>query len=585
MQPIRMMACALLLPAAAPVADRQPRSDLEGLWVAERVAGPSRPIPVRIDRQARGDMLRFRLPADAGEFRGRLAERGRLIRGFRLGPARTTDASRPFASSVVLRRSRDGEWRGQVRPLLDSFTLYLRIFRDEQGDLVGAFRNPERNSRGDAARYFVAGDGGSVLLTAGEDRANPSVTLAASRVAPDRLRLSWPDIGELELVRRPAAQVPGYFPRPPGAPLYVYRQPPATADGWRTARGRALGIDEAALTRLVRQLAAADPSARRASLIHSMLVAYRGRLVLEEYFYGFERETTHDLRSAGKTYASVLLGAAMMRGIPIGPETSIYGLVGGTGSFANPDPRKARITLAHLMTHTSGLACDDNDDASPGNEETMADQRAQPDWWRYTLALPMAYEPGSHYAYCSANTNLVGAALTRATGTWLPDQFDRAVAQPLQFGSYHWNLMPNGEGYLGGGAYLRPRDLLKLGQVYLDGGVWNGRRIVDAAWTTRSTAPVIEINPATTGLDPEEFSNRYFGGSDGYAWHLGTVRAGARTYRTFGASGNGGQLLIVVPELDLTVVFTAENYRQGGIWGRWQNDIVGAAIIPALSER
>ena len=83
------------------------------------------------------------------------------------------------------------------------------------------------------------------------------------------------------------------------------------------------------------------------------------------------------------------------------------------------------------------------------------------------------------YAYCSANINLVGGALTAATRTWLPEFFERTVARPLQFGRYHWNLMPNGEGYLGGGAFLRPRDLLKVGQAYLDGGVWHGRRIVD----------------------------------------------------------------------------------------------------------
>ncbi len=101
------------------------------------------------------------------------------------------------------------------------------------------------------------------------------------------------------------------------------------------------------------------------------------------------------------------------------------------------------------MTHTSGLACDDNDESSPGNEDTMQTQREQPNWSKFTLDLPMAYEPGTQYAYCSANINLLGAALTAATGEWLPALFDRTVARPLQFGAYYWNLMPNGEGYWG----------------------------------------------------------------------------------------------------------------------------------------
>jgi CubicO group peptidase (beta-lactamase class C family) len=234
------------------------------------------------------------------------------------------------------------------------------------------------------------------------------------------------------------------------------------------------------------------------------------------------------------------------------------------------------------MTHTSGLACDDNDDASPGNEGTMQGQDRQPDWWKYTLDLLMAHDPGSRYAYCSANMNLMGAALTSATGTWLPELFERTIARPLQFGPYHWNLMPTGEGYLGGGAYVRPRDLLKVGQAYLDGGVWQGRRIVETSWVARSTEPVVEISPATTGLDPELFPEYYLAGADGYAWHLNGVRTGDRVLRDYAATGNGGQMLIVIPELDLAVVFTGGNYMQGGIWNRWRNDIVGGGIVPSI---
>jgi len=86
------------------------------------------------------------------------------------------------------------------------------------------------------------------------------------------------------------------------------------------------------------------------------------------------------------------------------------------------------------MTHTSGLACDDNDDKSPGNEDTMQSQTRQPDWWKYTPDLPVVHDSGSRYAYCSAEMNLVGAVLTTGTATWLPALFDREVARPLQFG-------------------------------------------------------------------------------------------------------------------------------------------------------
>jgi CubicO group peptidase (beta-lactamase class C family) len=277
-----------------------------------------------------------------------------------------------------------------------------------------------------------------------------------------------------------------------------------------------------------------------------------------------------------------MLGAAMMSGASLSPETPVYRLLDHRGPFAHPDPRKAGITLAHLMTHSAGLACNDNDDSSPGNEGTMQSQHAQPDWWKYTLDLPMAHDPGSRYAYCSANINLVGGALTEATGTWLPEYFERTVARPLQFGRHHWNLMPNGEGYLGGGAFLRPRDLLKVGQAYLDGGVWNGRRIVAASWVAASTAPRIAVDEATTGLSTAEFGNYYGRGADALAWHLNPLTVNGRTLRAYAATGNGGQLLLVIPEYDLTIVFTGGNYGQGGVWSRWGQSIVADRIIPAL---
>jgi CubicO group peptidase (beta-lactamase class C family) len=338
------------------------------------------------------------------------------------------------------------------------------------------------------------------------------------------------------------------------------------------------------LAKLINRLARTNPSAGRPILMHSVLVARRGRLVLEEYFFGHGRDQVHDTRSAGKTFGAVMLGAAMLEGARLSPETQITRLLAGRGPFANPDPRKDAITLAHLMTHSAGLACNDNDDASPGNEETMQMQRAQPDWWKHTLDLPMAHEPGVRYAYCSANTNLVGAALTTATRTWLPALFERTIARPLEFGRWHWNLIPNGEGYLGGGARLLPRDLLKIGQMYLDGGVWKGKRIVDTSWVRISTAPHMEISPATTGMDSLEFGNNYIRAMEGYLWHLGELKADPRTYHAYMASGNGGQLLVVVPDLEMVVVFTGGNYRQGGIWLRWVSQVIPQEIIPAIRD-
>ncbi len=607
-----ILAASLALVLFLPLSRGQERATdgvLEGIWASETKFTPALKGELAVTRRGStwratlsgaeavfrvaGARVAFTFPGNVGQFRGTLSGDGRAIEGFWLQPPAGTDAqpnptasSQPFATPLTLRRTSRGAWRGSVRPLEESFTLYLKIFRNADGSLTGAFRNPETNSNGGASHFAVTQDGDSVLFSARPDPSQPELRHNAVLArSPDRLRLLWPDLSRtIELRRVTPSEAAAFFPRPPGAAGYVYSKPPAAGDGWETARASDVGIDEAALTRLVQRLIDADPAARRPSLIHSLLVARRGKLVLEEYFFGFDRDRPHDVRSAGKSFAPVMLGAAMMRGVKLAPETPVYALLAGRGPFANPDPRKSRVTLAHLMTHTSGLACDDNDNASPGNEGTMQAQREQPDWWKYTLDLAVAHDPGSRYAYCSANINLVGAALTTATGTWLPELFERTIARPLQFGPYHWNLIPNGEGYLGGGAFLRPRDLLKVGQAYLGGGAWRGRRIVSASWVAQSTAPRVHISPATTGLSAEQFPMFYGEADDGYAWHLSQLRVGERTYRGYAATGNGGQLLVVVPELELTVVFTAGNYGQGGIWGRWPQEIVGGVIIPAISR-
>lgn len=129
--------------------------------------------------------------------------------------------------------------------------------------------------------------------------------------------------------------------------------------------------------------------------IDSLLIARHGKLVFEEYFHGFDPERTHDMRSASKTFAPVLAGIALDHGSNLHPETPIYPFFEDERPFAQWDARKSHLRLRSLMTMTSGLSCDDNDDASPGNEDNMQRQTAQPNWYKYTLDLPMVAEPAA----------------------------------------------------------------------------------------------------------------------------------------------------------------------------------------------
>jgi CubicO group peptidase (beta-lactamase class C family) len=255
-------------------------------------------------------------------------------------------------------------------------------------------------------------------------------------------------------------------------------------------------------------------------LAHLLLIARHGHLALEEYFYGFDQDWVHDMRSAGKTFAPVLAGIAKDQGATLTPQTPIYPLFTQYSSFANPDARKQKIVLRDIMTMTAGNACDDNNDDSPGNEDRMQSDEKQRDWYKYSLDLPMLKDPGGEDAvYCSGDLNLVGGAVAAATHRWLPEFFEKKLARPLQFGRYYLNLMPDGQAYMGGGAYLRPRDQLKLGQLYLDRGLWNGKQIVSKEWVGE---------PMTVH---SHFAARYSLGQQheyGYGWHIHYLKSGAK---------------------------------------------------------
>jgi hypothetical protein len=188
-----------------------------------------------------------------------------------------------------------------------------------------------------------------------------------------------------QFTRRKGRDAVGFFPRiSPEGEGYVYRKPITENDGWATASLADAGLDQKLIFALVEKILGAN-LADNSAYIQSLLIARHGKLVLEEYFYGFDKERTHDMRSASKTFAPVLVGIARDHGAKLDPDTPVYALFRQYKEFANWDERKRSITLRHIMTMTAGNACDDNDDSSPGNEDHIQNQREQPDWYKFAL--------------------------------------------------------------------------------------------------------------------------------------------------------------------------------------------------------
>ena len=526
-----------------------------------------------------GDELSLAMP-NGDRFSGSVDEHSGSISGFWFQPADELHYQSVVSPAELIRKG-DGSWEGEIEVQARPYHVFLDIFDVGERRANAVIRNPEANNTFGAATFRVADKGDGVWI------------LAAGR-GPDAIRHQITASGDAELLMlsdrldepirlRQASEADRslYYSRVEHHTGSVSIAPEKTDDGWTVTPPQRAGLDADILQDLTDRLADSDPREQRPRMLHSLLISHRGELIFEKYFYGHDRDHRHDIRSLGKVFGSVLIGAMQQQGSDIAPDDRPVTSVLRESGRALGDPRKAAITLEHLLTFTSGLDCDENA-SSQGAEERMMSQSAEPDYFLYTASLDLLHDPGTRYAYCSGSANLVGASLREFGGAPVYQLFDDLIARPLAFGPYSWVLAPNGEGYLGGGAYMRPRDILKIGAMYADEGRWNGRQIIDRDWVEISTRPKVEISPSTTGMSEQDFGNTYFGGSQAYIWVEYEITSGGRTYRSYQASGNGGQLLIVVPELDLAVAMTGGNYRMGGVWGRWRDQIVGAYVIPAV---
>ncbi len=315
---------------------------------------------------------------------------------------------------------------------------------------------------------------------------------------------------------------------------YSYRVPEQTGDGWQTASMADRNIDPGPVVEMLKRSRAGEYEG-----VSSIILARGGALVVEEYFGKADREELHTTRSASKAITSALVGIAIDQGyiesvdaplLPFFPEYA--------GEIEHWDERKRDITLAHILSMTSGVR---------GNEDAMY---PTDDWIKFYLDQPLAASPGEVFSYATSGVVTLGNVITRASGLRVPAFADRYLFEPMGISDYRWPITNSrgnqGLAMTGGGLNLRPRDMAKFGQLYLDGGVWDGERLISEAWINAS----IEKH-ATSDLYGEDF---------GYLWRMIDRDVNGQAVRSFEAWGNGGQFIMVFPSLDLVAVFTGENF-------------------------
>ena len=293
--------------------------------------------------------------------------------------------------------------------------------------------------------------------------------------------------------------------------------------------------------------------------VHSVLLYQDGELVMEEYFYGYDVNRQQQLRSATKSVVSTLAGIAIDHQALTLDTVALDRLK--LSGFANPDPRKAKITVRDFLTMSSGLACDDHSDTSPGRETVLDDR---PDWIQAMYDLPQINDPGKQGFYCSGGVAVVGRVIEKSTGAYLPEYAAHYFFEPLGIAAADWtwryDLTNNDKEFAQ--IRMRPRDMLKLGLLFANGGTWHGRRIVSKAWTDAALS-------AKSTVDSTEY---------GYFWWRPWLNVNGAHVYVSAAQGNGGQKIYILPQYHLVAVFTGGLYNSGAPMNR----IMATDILPKL---
>ncbi|WP_282088879.1 serine hydrolase domain-containing protein [Aquimarina algiphila] len=308
--------------------------------------------------------------------------------------------------------------------------------------------------------------------------------------------------------------------------------------------------------------------------ITSILIAKDGNVLFEKYYNENDVNSKHNTRSVTKTMATLLTGIAIDKGYIESENDKIFDYLQHKLPVKNPDKRKEEITIEDLLTMSSVLECNDSNRYSRGNEERMY---IIEDWAKFYLDLPVYSYPwgpkpeerpyGRAFSYCSAGAALVAEILQSAIKSNLAEFAKKNLFEPLAIKDYTLHYTPHKILNTAGGSEYKSRDLLKLIQLCLNKGQWNGKQIISSSWIEKASTTKLEAYDAEYGY---LFWLKNFGKD--------------KKYNSFFMSGNGGNKVLACPELNVSVVITTTNYgnRNGH---NYTDEIVNNFIIPAMLDK
>lgn len=300
--------------------------------------------------------------------------------------------------------------------------------------------------------------------------------------------------------------------------------------------------------------------------ITSIVVIKDNKLLIEEYFNGADRNTLHDTRSVGKSFASTLLGIAI-KGNYIKNEMQLLKDFYDLKSFQNYSPEKDSVTLKSLLTMSSSFDGSDINQESPGNEENMYPTK---NWVAFTLnlAIDKTKVATPRWDYFTAGVVVLGDIIHKSVPNGLERYADKQLFQSLGITKYQWQFTPQKVANTAGSLQLRSIDYAKFGQLYRNKGVWNGKQILSQEWVDKSLSRQMTIA-----------EGEYYG----YLFWNKTYNVGNKKYEVYNSSGNGGNKIFIFKDQPLVIIITSKAYNTP--YGHKQADkMMQDYLIPALKE-
>jgi CubicO group peptidase (beta-lactamase class C family) len=324
--------------------------------------------------------------------------------------------------------------------------------------------------------------------------------------------------------------------------------------------------------------------------VHSMLIFKDDMLVFEEYFQGhryqwdapryhgelvqWDRTMYHQIMSCAKSVTSACIGIAIEKGYINSVNQSIFEYLPDYQEFNAGG--KNKITIEHLLTMTSGLQWNEWN-APHGTAANDIDRlyfECADDPIYCVLERPLVSDPGESFTYNGGGLIILGEILKNATNIDIDEFSMKYLFDPLGIDSTTWSNFPNGVIETAGSLKIRPRDMVKFGVTYLEEGLWNGKRIISSEWVDKSS--VIYNNNKNIKLPIEDSGKNGYG----YTWWISEVGKRSSKTKMYRANGWGGQVIMVLPEKSMVVVFTSGNYASRSYLFK----ILERYILPALNE-